>query len=140
LFTELRVRRLKWLQAVAADVHGNVQLLASVFGEIDGEAVLDAEGRIDRGVASPWALQMEEDVMGLSNFDDGDSFLELVCVDGRPSFRKLFGEFSEDLKQLDMGTLRAVALRQAIPPPGQPPDESGHERDSGVADGGLVCE
>eukprot|EP00972_Heterocapsa_arctica_P095765 14123806-Heterocapsa_arctica.AAC.1 len=38
LFTELRIRRLKWLQAIAADVHGNVQLLAALFGEIDGEA------------------------------------------------------------------------------------------------------
>ena len=139
LFTELRVRRLKWLQTVAADVGGNVQLLAALFGEIEGAAVLDDEGRVVRQAASPWARQLEDDILGLAVFDDGACFLELVCVDERPSFAKVLVEFAEDFKYIDVSTLRAVAMSSSIPPVGVQ-CEGGDEAAHADAGEGHTCE
>eukprot|EP00974_Lingulodinium_polyedra_P095239 9228166-Lingulodinium_polyedra.AAC.1 len=60
---ELRVRRLRWWQAVSLDPANSVQLLAAVFGKYraDPQPTVFESGAL-RCDANPWALRFAEDL------------------------------------------------------------------------------
>eukprot|EP00974_Lingulodinium_polyedra_P060096 5792283-Lingulodinium_polyedra.AAC.1 len=60
---ELRVRRLRWLQAVSREPENHVQFLAALFGtaRCDKHSTVDALGRLTEN-ANPWARRALSDV------------------------------------------------------------------------------
>ena len=79
-FLELRVRRLKWMQSIARDIVNQEQLPAAIFGQYgeDREPTVLPDGRLNRGIANPRALQWERDLAGLEVLESGGELSEEV--------------------------------------------------------------
>eukprot|EP00974_Lingulodinium_polyedra_P094239 9132549-Lingulodinium_polyedra.AAC.1 len=80
---ELRVRRLKWMQAVSRDPSNNEQVLSAMFSQLymEDAPTVREDGTLNMDMASPWAVQWKEDLLSLGGWDDGEAFLELIKVE-----------------------------------------------------------
>ncbi|MDA8582610.1 hypothetical protein N9L68_00225 [bacterium] len=108
---ELRVRRLKWLQAIAKEPTNNGQIIVMLMGRLDHEdelAITEA-GEITN-TATPWAHQMINDVEAIKETEEG----ELVHEAMEGNMRNLFveGEWWEAFQGFDPAQLRAQFLAQ----------------------------
>eukprot|EP00959_Pyramimonas_sp_CCMP1952_P441447 9241511-Pyramimonas_sp.AAC.1 len=62
LFLELRIRRLKWLQTMAARKEYHAQYLSAVFGNMvcGGEVFREGYAHVN---SNPWARQAQQDIL-----------------------------------------------------------------------------
>lgn len=112
--TELRVRRLKWLQGVVLDPDGQCQLIAALFAQLPGEpeATLTEDGLGDD--ANPWARQLDRDLRALAAEDDGEVVREVA-----PDWRELFApQAAERFAHIDVSCIRARVWSRSVPPEG----------------------
>ena len=127
---EIRVRRLKWYQAVAAEPDLHCQTLASWLGTMknDKGPTMYADGSLS-STANPWAKQIAADLHTLVGIDEGQELLDML--DGR--VRQIFGNSPTTAKseatveiehitdrflRIDMAALRSAYWGHCIPPPG----------------------
>ena len=113
---ELRLRRLKWMQAVARHPEQHRQHLAALLGRLhhtEEPPTLDEHGA-PTAQANPWLQQLCADVGSLAGTDEGDDLLALVgsCV------LRLFTEHREKFAALDLQQYRAREWCRMVPPPG----------------------
>ena len=111
--TELRVRRLRWMQKVVAEPTNHRQAIAGIFGRcrMDDSEALDKEGRLT-AEANSYAVRWMKDVETRSGIDGGDQLLDEI--DGRPMH--MFREcIAGDLNRMDFREIHARAYSSAIP-------------------------
>ena len=100
---EMRIRRLKWMQAVSKDTSNHIQLLCALFGRMKCEnSDTVVEGKLTE-YANPWARQIFDDIESLSCLDPGTALLEQL--DGKLPL--VFTEdHSEEFCDIDVSQLR----------------------------------
>eukprot|EP00959_Pyramimonas_sp_CCMP1952_P194438 4065710-Pyramimonas_sp.AAC.1 len=99
--TELRIRRLKWLQAVCKHPSTHVQVMASVFGEVGGHRVVDEGGHLCDD-ANPWAKQWWQDLLSMHVFEEGQALLEQQDF----NLLRILTDGAEDFCRVDRRQLR----------------------------------
>ena len=112
---ELRVRRLRFWQAVVLEPDNHIQIVAAYFGRFDGELTMFDGGGVILDRAHPWLLQLIGDIEALSIIEDFAHIVPTLASDPRKIFNI---EFANDFKNVDVSILRAVRKTCAIPPPG----------------------
>lgn len=141
---ELRVQRLRWLQAMIAHPEALAQLVAVVFGRarFDPRPPPLEAPTDDQAHRDPWLRQLLEDVGALADCDEGD--FGGVCRDAEADVAQLFhpGYLREVFLATDATYLRAVYLRggaaNAGPAEAMPPEEP--EAVPPMADRPHTCE
>ncbi len=77
LDTELRVRRLKQYQTLAADPGHHAQVLAAIFGSSKHDEAVHKERLRDRRLtehSTPWAVQFAKDIDSLREIEQYDGW------------------------------------------------------------------
>ena len=115
-YTELRIRRLKFLQMLARDPFKHVQILTAIFGtfDFDAEPTLDPLQGVDPS-ANKYALLFWKDLQALACLDSAHWLLEIA--DG--NIIAFLTDLASDFIHVDVTELRAADLSVHIPPPGQ---------------------
>ena len=115
-YTELRIRRLKFLQMLARDPFKHVQILTAIFGtfDFDAEPTLDPLQGVDPS-ANKYALLFWKDLPALACLDSAHWLLEIA--DG--NIIAFLTDLASDFIHVDVTELRAADLSVHIPPPGQ---------------------
>ena len=117
--TELRIRRLKWLQNMARFPKSHVLPLAALFGTCKGEQMdpalecTCADGSIGAG-ANPWTRQAFNDIASLQEIDRGADLL--YGLNGK--YVKLFTnkELASEFAEIDLDELRRNEVLCEVPP------------------------
>ena len=78
IFTELRVRRIKWVQKMVKCAHRHIFENTALFGvsACDEQEPCDDKGRL-RPTANPWAHQIAGDIQALSYSDNAVEFKKI---------------------------------------------------------------
>ena len=112
IFTELRVRRLREVQRWSAKPEQHSAELAAVFGtsrcELDRGISRLQDGKINKDSATPWAVQMQTDLLVLGTVLEAEDWCQRVVADIREIFRD--GWVRDDfLHHMDVAILRAAS-------------------------------
>ena len=115
-YTELRIRRLKFLQMLARDPFKHVQIITAIFGtfDFDADPTLDPLQGVDPS-ANKYALLFWKDLQALACLDSAHWLLEIA--DG--NIIAFLTDLASDFIHVDVTELRAADLSVHIPPPGQ---------------------
>ena len=111
---ELRVRRLKWYQKIAAWPENNSHVLGAWFGALpfEKEAPIDEMGRVLYS-SHPWTKQLAHDLDYIDCIEEGRAML--AAANG--STTAFFHEpLASDFVQIDMNKIRSLAFSVSIPP------------------------
>ena len=88
--TELRVRRLRWMQKVVAEPTNHRQAIAGIFGRcrMDDSEALDEEGRLTaeaNSYAVRWVQDVETiaDMQGVNNYSSTSKRNQCICSNSK---------------------------------------------------------
>ena len=128
---ELGIRRLKWLQAMSADVSEHHLILCAMFGHCHGEQASGipptiVNDTIDELVGTPWAIQAAADIRRLGLLEAGREVLE--AMQGRQMNLFKPSEARTLFLAVDVTELRALEL-SAVFAPWDYTDVTDHLRD-----------
>ncbi|CAE7493209.1 unnamed protein product [Symbiodinium natans] len=121
--TELRIRRLKFLQRLATDPFRHHHVITAIFGtmDFDSEPTVDAEVGLSPR-ANSYARLYWKDLQSLAGLDSAHWIVELAGND----IMAFFTELATDFAHVDVTELRAQELSVQIPPPGFSPAPRQH--------------
>ncbi|CAE7331777.1 unnamed protein product [Symbiodinium natans] len=122
--TELRIRRLKFLQRLATDPFRHHHVITAFFGtmDFDPEPTVDAEVGLTPRANSYAARLYWKDLQSLAGLDSAHWIVELAGND----IMAFFTELATDFAHVDVTELRAQELSVQIPPPGFSPAPRQH--------------
>ena len=128
-FTELRIRRLRFWQRVAADAEKHMCVIAVLFSRLDAEEGQRKTGGDILGMAlpdsNPWLLQLRDDIESLQEYDDLYEICEVT--DGKLLRLFLKHEARDLFINADFSQIKSKFLSKNVAPPGfaPPPQADG---------------